>query len=203
MLRYAITSRASFPGDESEQRAALLRNAFHWVRDGFDYIQLREKDLPDAALASLASEILEDIKATRSPTRLLINTRVDVAIATGAHGVHLTAAPNELRPAEVRGRYASAHLPVPIVSVSCHTFAEIQRAVAEEADTILFGPVFEKFIDRDYSLAGQGLNRLGKVCALARPIPVLALGGITRENAASCIAEGAAGIAGIRLFHKG
>ena len=52
MLRYAITSRASFSGDESEQQAALLRQAFHWVRDGFDYIQLREKDLADAALAS-------------------------------------------------------------------------------------------------------------------------------------------------------
>jgi thiamine-phosphate pyrophosphorylase len=201
MLRYAITNRASFPGGEQDRQAALLRIAFHWVRDGFDYIQLREKDLPDTALASLASDILEDIKATPSPTRLLINSRVDVAIATGAHGVHLTAAPNELRPAEVRERYASAHLPVPIVSVSCHTFAEIPRAAAEKADIILFGPVFEKFVDCDYSLPGQGLNRLRKVCAAARPVPVLALGGITRENAASCIAEGAAGIAGIRLFH--
>ncbi len=50
MLRYAITSRALFPGDESAKQAELLRHAFHWVRDGFDFIQLREKDLSgDAA----------------------------------------------------------------------------------------------------------------------------------------------------------
>src|SRR5271154_1981092 len=100
MLRYAITSRASFPGDESEQCAALLRHAYHWVRDGIDFIQLREKDLSSDALSALASEILEVIAATHTPARLLINTRVEVAVATRAHGVHLTAAPDALTPAD-------------------------------------------------------------------------------------------------------
>ena len=111
MLRYAIRSRASFSGDESEQQAALLRQAFHWVRDGFDYIQLREKDLSSDSLAALASEILEAIAATPTPTRLLINSRAEIAIQIRAHGVHRRPRPQELTPAEVRGLYASANLP--------------------------------------------------------------------------------------------
>lgn len=201
MLRYAITSRASFSGDESEQQAALLRQAFHWVRDGFDYIQLREKDLSSDSLAALASEILEAIAATPTPTRLLINSRAEIAIATRAHGVHLTAAPEELTPAEVRGLYASANLPPPTVSVSCHSLIEVERARRNHADAILFAPVFEKWLRGEQHLEGQGLDRLAEACRAASPVTVFALGGITRENAASCIAAGAAGVAGIRLFH--
>jgi thiamine-phosphate pyrophosphorylase len=203
MLRYAITSRASFSGDEPEQRAALLRQAFHWVRDGFDYIQLREKDLSSDALAALASEILEAIAATPGPTRLLINSRAEIAVATRAHGVHLTAAPEELTPAEVRRLYTSAKLPPPMVSVSCHSLIEVERARRNRADAILFAPVFEKSLRGGQHIEGQGLDRLAEACRAASPVTVFALGGITRENAASCIAAGAAGIAGIRLFHKG
>jgi thiamine-phosphate pyrophosphorylase len=199
MLRYAITSRVLFPGDESAKQAELLRHAFHWVRDGFDFIQLREKDLATDALASLASEILEAISATPTPTRLLVNSCVDVAIATRAHGVHLTA--DALTPAEVRGLYVSAKLPVPIVSISCHTVFEVERARANEADLILFAPVFEKSLGSGQYLEGQGLVRLKEACAAASPIPVFALGGVTSQNVAACIAAGASGIAGIRLFH--
>ncbi len=117
MLRYAITNRALFAGEEPEKRNSLLRQTFHWVRDGFDFIQLREKDLSDDAIAELASEILEAISATAAATRLLINSRVDVAVATRAHGVHLTAAPGEMTPDGVRRLYASARLPEPVVSV--------------------------------------------------------------------------------------
>jgi thiamine-phosphate pyrophosphorylase len=203
MLRYAITSRVLFPGDESAKQAEVLRHAFHWVRDGFDFIQLREKDLSGDAIAALASEILEAISATPTPTRLLVNSRVDVAVATGAHGVHLTAAPDALAPAEVRGLYASAKLPAPIVSVSCHTLFEVERAKANQADLILFAPVFEKPLGSGRHLQGQGPDRLREACATAAPIPVFALGGVTSQNAAVCVAAGAAGIAGVRLFHGG
>jgi thiamine-phosphate pyrophosphorylase len=201
MLRYAITSRASFPGDEPEQRAALLRHAYHWVRDGIDFIQLREKDLSAEALSALASEILEAIAATRTPTRLLINSRAEVAVTTRAHGVHLTAAPKELTPAGVRSLYASATLPPPVVSVSCHCLIEVERARRNQADAILFAPVFEKPLGDGRHLEGQGPERLGEACRVAAPVPVFALGGVTRENAATCLAAGAAGVAGIRLFH--
>src|SRR5215469_3273892 len=111
MLRYAITNRGLFAGDEARKQEELLQHAFHWVRDGFDFIQLREKDLPDTSLASLASEILEAISSIPSHTRLLINSRPDVAVATRAHGVHLTADQDEMTPERVRGLYASARLP--------------------------------------------------------------------------------------------
>src|SRR5206468_12127554 len=96
MLRYAITSRALYAGDEFEQQAALLREASRWVADGIDFIQLREKDLPAGSIAALAREILRMITVASSSTKLLINSRPDIALATGAHGVHLTSAPGEL-----------------------------------------------------------------------------------------------------------
>jgi thiamine-phosphate pyrophosphorylase len=201
MLRYAITNRAMFPGDETRKQEELLRHTFHWVRDGFDFIQLREKDLPDAALASLADEILEAIGSTRSHTRLLINSRPGIAIATRAHGVHLTAAPDEMTPAQVRSLYASAGLPAPIVSVSCHSLDEVNRGHDNKADVILFAPVFGKNLDGGEAVPGKGLDQLRKACAAAEPIPVFALGGVTRENVPSCLSAGAAGVAGIRLFH--
>jgi thiamine-phosphate pyrophosphorylase len=205
MLRYAITSRALYPGDEQEKQAALLRQTYRWISDGIDFIQLREKDLSAAAIAALARNILKTIALTASSTRLLINSRADIAIATGAHGVHLTSDPCEVTPEEIRGLYASAKLHAPIVTVSCHTIEGVQRARDDQADAILFAPVFEKQL-RDQgnvrSIPGHGLDRLHAACTAAAPVPVYALGGVTLENADACIAAGAAGIAGIRLFHN-
>jgi thiamine-phosphate pyrophosphorylase len=204
MFRCAITSRALYPGDETQQQAALLREASRWIADGIDLIQLREKDLPAARIASLARQILLAItEATTSPTRLLINSRPDIAIATGAHGVHLTASPDELTPAQVRSLYALAHEPAPIITISCHTLEDVHRARINHADAILFAPVFEKIIagpDDHNTIQGQGIDRLRDACSAASPIAVYALGGVTLENAPSCLAAGAAGIAGIRLF---
>jgi thiamine-phosphate pyrophosphorylase len=202
MLRYAITSRAFYPGNEIEQQAALLRQASRWVADGVDLIQLREKDLPATDLAALAREILKAIALATSSTKLLINSRADIAIATGAHGVHLTASPRELTPAQVRRLYASVNLPAPVISISCHTMEDVQRARDNHADAILFAPVFEKNIAGETISPGQGLNQLRAACLAASPIPVYALGGVTLENAPACLDAGAAGIAGIRLFHQ-
>jgi len=202
MLRYAITSRALYPGNEIQQQAALLRQASRWVADGIDLIQLREKDLPAANIAALAREILQAIAVAGSPTKLLLNSRPDIAIATAAHGVHLTAAPDELTPAQVRSLYAAANRPAPIITLSCHTLEDVLRARANQADAILFAPVFEKIIAGQTITPGQGIDRLRAACRAASPIPVYALGGVTFENAAACLDTGAAGIAGIRLFHN-
>jgi thiamine-phosphate pyrophosphorylase len=204
MFRCAITSRVLYPGNELQQQAALVGEAFHWATDGIDLIQLREKDLPTATLTALAREILSAISQTNRSAKLLINSRPDIAVATGAHGVHLTANADELLPAQVRDLYASANLPRPIITVSCHTMEEVQRAHRNKADAILFAPVFEKIVASDgvLRIRGQGLDQLHAACVLASPIPIYALGGVTPENAASCIAAGAAGIAGIRLFHR-
>lgn len=202
MLRYAITSRALYPGDERERQAALLREVARWVADGIELIQLREKDLPDAEIAALAREILKAVTQAASSTKLLINSRPDIAIATGSHGVHLTAAPGKLTPALIRSLYASANLPAPIITVSCHTVEEVQRARDNQADAILFAPVFEKTLSEHETIRGHGLDRLHGACIAASPVAIYALGGVTLQNAATCMEAGASGIAGIRLFHK-
>jgi thiamine-phosphate pyrophosphorylase len=201
MLRYAITSRTLYPGDELQQQAALVRQAAQWANDGISLIQLREKDLPAAALADLARAILQSIALAGSSTRLIINSRLDIALATGAHGVHLTASPDEVTPTQVRDLYAAANLPAPIITVSCHTLEDARRARENKADAFLFAPVFEKMVAGEIVTPGQGLDRLRAACIAASPIAVYAMGGVTLENAQSCLDAGAAGIAGIRLFH--
>jgi thiamine-phosphate pyrophosphorylase len=202
MLRYAITDRARFARDEPSRQAGLLEQAARLAALNVDYLQLREKDLPAATLAHLARQILIVLKD--SPTKLLINSRADIALAVRAHGVHLTSAPGELTPAQVRTLYAQAGLPAPVVSLSCHTLEEVTQAAnsSEEArpNLILFGPVFEKVAAE--TTPGTGLELLAAACRAAAPIPVLALGGITAENTPSCLAAGATGIAAIRLFQR-
>jgi thiamine-phosphate pyrophosphorylase len=202
MLRYAITDRALYPGCEREKQTALLRRAARWAADGIDRIQLREKDLPAADIAALAREILKTIAAASSATKLLINSRADIALATGAPGVHLTSIPGELTPTQVRTLYARVNLPAPIITISCHTLDEVQRAHEDRVDAILFGPVFEKVVAGQTITPGQGLDQLRAACTSASPVPVYALGGVTLTNAHACTDAGAAGIAGIRLFHN-
>lgn len=217
MRRYAITDRTLLPGSSQladkarvpyisqshrdewdSQLSALIRQTAQWAADGIDYIQLREKNLHTADLTALARSILEILHNT--PTKLLINSRPDIAIATGAHGVHLTSAPGQLTPSQIRELHVTTKLPPPIVSVSCHTLAEVEQA-RNHADLILFAPVFQKSIAGQIVASGQGLEALHTACLTAAPTPVYALGGITTENAATCLQAGAAGIAGIRLFH--
>jgi thiamine-phosphate pyrophosphorylase len=199
LLRYAITDRALFSGDESNRRAGLLQQAARLATGaGVDFLQLREKDLPAADLATLATSLLQILGG--SPTRLLINGRADIAVAVAAHGVHLTSTPGELTPSQVRALYAAAGLPYPSITVSCHTLDEVRRTAAASPDALLFGPVFAKSVAGQHITDGIGLALLSQACAAATPIPVLALGGITPANIASCLQAGAAGIAGIRLF---
>ncbi|QHS53290.1 thiamine phosphate synthase [Edaphobacter sp. 12200R-103] len=199
MLRCAITDRSLFAGDESQKQLRLLENAVHWVRNGIDLIQLREKDLPPATQVELAIKILQIIATESSPTRLILNAAPFLALEVKAHGVHLPSH-SPLRPGDIRRRYLKHHLPLPIVTVSCHNLAEVQIARRNHADAILFAPVFGKTIDGQLVTPATGLEILHDACLAAAPIPVYALGGVTEENASQCIAAGAAGVAGIRLF---
>jgi thiamine-phosphate pyrophosphorylase len=203
MLRYAITGRTLYLGDEPARHRALLQQAAHLASANIDFLQLREKDLPAATLADLAREILAILRAHNAPTKLLINTRADIALATRAHGVHLTSGPGALTPAQVRELYAHVGLPTPTISLSCHTLEEVSHAASpsEEArpDLILFGPVFEKAVAAN-TTPGTGIQLLAAACRAAAPIHVLALGGITEQNTPACLTAGAAGIAAIRLF---
>jgi thiamine-phosphate pyrophosphorylase len=200
--RYAITNRSLLlPAGTNEDRLPrLVHHAAIWAADGVDYIQLREKDLPAATLVALARQMLGALDNTS--TRLLINSRLDIAVAAHAHGVHLTAAQGRLTPEQVREVYAAANLPRPVVSVSCHTLDEVEVA-RDEADLILFAPVFHKTVGGEVVSAGAGLEGLRAACLAAGATPVYALGGVTYENGSECLLAGAAGIAGIHLFHRG
>jgi thiamine-phosphate pyrophosphorylase len=214
-LLYYITGRNEFRGDENTRRRALLAKIAEAARAGVDYIQLREKDLSTRELELLAREALTSVR-TSTPlrtevrelrTRLLINSRTDVAMAVGADGVHLRS--DDVAPDEARRVVTnlSAHCPPPtghfLVAASCHTAEDAFRAASEGADFAVFAPVFEKkdaplFLKKAASPAG--LAALREACRAK--IPVLALGGVTMQNAASCLDAGAAGIAGIRLFQE-
>jgi thiamine-phosphate pyrophosphorylase len=195
-----ITDRTAFAGDEATRRRRLLEKIAEGVAAGVGFIQLREKDLTTHELELLARDVVRVISETRQPnTRLLINSRTDVAIACGADGVHLRS--DDISPQEVRKIWnmadtASRARTTPVVSVSCHTLGEVEQAAKNGADFVVFAPVFEK---KDATGAHPaGVDALRKARQLA--IPVLALGGVNLENAGHCLDAGAAGIAAIRLF---
>jgi len=180
----------------------LLTLVEGWSIGGVDFIQLREKDLSAAALQSLTREVLATIGGR--PTKLLVNVSSSesapesaaLALGAGADGVHLAGTPLPGAATSVRKAFRSAS---PIISVPCHSLADIDVACGEQVDLILFSPVFEK-PSAGFSQPAQGLEGLRLACAAARGTPVLALGGVAVGNASGCIAAGAAGIAGIRLF---
>jgi len=200
-----ITDRVQFAGDESARQGALLAKIAEAARCGVDLIQLREKDLPVRELEILARAAVRVVRENsaleteKRETRLLINSRTDtdVAISSGADGVHLRS--NDISPAEVQKIWVrGGQRTRALVSVSCHSTAEVARAAAEGADFAVSAPIFEK---KDAPQARPaGLDGLREVCR--QKIPVLALGGITIENARACLDAGAAGIAGIRLFQE-
>ena len=197
-LLYYITDRSQFRGDERARRHALLAKVADAARTGVDYIQLREKDLSARGLETLAREVVAAVRENSPSTRLLINSRTDVALAAGADGVHLRA--DDVKPHEVRHVLeVSAHRPQAtdhfLVAASCHTASDVFRAESEAADFAVFAPVFEK-----KDTQATGIAALREACRAK--IPVLALGGVNLDNAASCLSAGAAGIAAIRLFQE-
>jgi thiamine-phosphate pyrophosphorylase len=195
---YYITDRRQLPGDAQEQERRLLEKIAECAAAEVDLVQLREKDLSARALEELALKAMAALKGSR--TRLLVNSRTDVALACGAHGVHLPA--NDLAASDVRAIFARAGVSEPVIGVSTHSAAEVASAEAHGADFAVFAPVFEK----SGTASREGLEELRRICrrteAAQPPMPVLALGGITLENARLCVAAGAAGIAGIRLFQQ-
>jgi thiamine-phosphate pyrophosphorylase len=200
VLLYYITDRTQFPGDEKARQLALLDKIAEATQCGVDFIQLREKDLPAGELEILCREAVRIVRTQpnedrKSITRLLINSRTDVALACDAEGVHLRS--DDISPSQVRSLWARAGCPSrTLVGVSCHSVADVARAASERADFAVFAPVFEK---KDAAHAHPaGLSGLREACQ--RGIPVVALGGVTLKNARSCRDAGVAGVAGIRLF---
>jgi thiamine-phosphate pyrophosphorylase len=205
LLCYVTDRRALRAANPAESIATLTQKIEEVAAAGIDWVQIREKDLPAREMASLTRQALgaaAKFSAKRaSAIRVLVNDRLDVAIAERADGVHL--GEKSLPVAEAKRLVASVQRKHAIdesflIGVSCHSVEAAAAAQRDGADYIFFGPVFATPSKSTFG-APQGVARLNEVCR-AVAIPVLAIGGITLDNAESCIAAGAPGIVAIRLF---
>ena len=167
----------------------MMKAVARAVASGVEWIQLREKHCSSKELAQAARQVIQ--LARQGETKVIINSRIDVALACGADGVHLPSdslAPNVVRRIAPKGF---------LIGVSTHSLEDALQAYNNGASYVLFSPIFQK---PGYSPA-QGLAALRLVCESV-PIPVLALGGITAANALECMEAGAAGVAGISMFQN-
>ena len=188
-ITYLITTGECDTSNFAHTSGRLLNVVRAAVDTGVQMIQIREKLLTGNLLSELAERVVEITRSSSS--KLLINDRLDIALATGADGVHLT----------------STSLPVGVVRESCpddfivglsvHTEDEALEAAAGRADFVLFGPVFPS----PGKGCGVGLHALRDVCSSAGSLPVLAVGGIDESNARSVLDAGAAGFAAIRSLN--
>lgn len=191
-------------GDDSRGIGALRDFIGKIAAAGVNWIQIREKDLDAQQLCGLASAAVEMARATR--VRIIVNDRLDVALAARAAGVHLGETSLPVAAAVSWKRAASqsdAHAIIPadfLIGASCHSLESAVQAERGGADYVFFGPVFTTPLKAAFG-EPQGLTRLEQVCRAVR-IPVLGIGGVTLENAAACIDAGASGIAAIRLFQE-
>ncbi len=181
MIRCLITD-----GTASTNESRWIEHKAAWLAAGIELMQIRERDLSVRQLAELTRKVL------RLPNpfgaKILINDRADVAIACGAHGVHL-------RDGSVLPEVFSR--PEFLVSVACHSIANAGKT--RGADFIVLAPIFSPLSKSD-SKPALGVTAITELAAATRT-PVLALGGITAGNARLCIEAGAAGVAGISYFN--
>jgi thiamine-phosphate pyrophosphorylase len=185
VLRCYITDRRQL-GSRDALMACIARN----LAAGIEWIQIREKDLSARELFELVQRVRELPDAGRA--KILVNTRVDVALAAGAAGAHLPDGSPEPR------HWSSIAPRDFLIGVSCHDVEGVRAAEREGANYVLYGPVFEPR-SKSSDVPPRGLAALGEA-ARAVHIPVLALGGITKDNTAECVSAGAAGVAAISLF---
>jgi thiamine-phosphate pyrophosphorylase len=191
---YLITSGATTAATtpESDDFARILKLVEAAVAAQIPLLQLREKDLNASVLYQLT---IRAAGITRgSATRLLVNDRSDIARDAGADGVQLTS--GSLKADVIRAMYGSDLL----IGVSCHSFAEARAAHDAGGDFIVFGPLFDTPSKREFGKA-FGVESLRAVTADLGDFPVVAIGGISLDNADECFQAGATGIAAIRLLH--
>ena len=198
-----VTDRKSLPASLVANPQALIERIAAATKAGVDWIQIREKDLCASEISGLVRESLALAKQAQQENhapKILVNDRLDVAVAERAGGVHL--GENSL-PAQTVSHWIGSLANRPglqnfLVGVSCHSLAGAIKAQQDGANYIFFGPVFVTPSKVSFGTP-QGLGKLREVCS-AVSLPVLAIGGIALENVTSCLGAGASGIAAIRLF---
>jgi thiamine-phosphate pyrophosphorylase len=173
---------------------AILQQASVAVNAGVQFIQIREKQLTAQVSFELTAAVVSIARRDgTNATRVLVNDRADIAAAAGADGVHLTT--SSLPPDVIRKTFGARLL----VGVSTHSLMEARNACSQDADFAVFGPVFSSPSKAKYG-PPLGLEKLAEAARELGAFPLLALGGISLENANECLAAGASGIAGITLF---
>jgi thiamine-phosphate pyrophosphorylase len=209
-----VTDRNSLPtlraGHPDLRVLDKIRGA---IDAGVDWVQIREKDLPAGKLLTLVERAIQATQdrvrnniglATgshfqRVQTKVIVNDRLDVALAASAGGVHL--GKESVALGEVvrwcRGGNAPREF---LIGASCHTLTEAREAEKAGVSYLIFGPIFDTPSKRAFGRP-LGIAELSAVCAAAR-IPVLAIGGVDMRNARECFLAGAAGIAAIRMFQE-
>jgi len=180
---YLITDR-KLAGD---RLIPICEEALAAAPPGSLAIQLREKDLPARELFELALQLKE--RCAKYGAALVINDRIDVALAAEADGVHL--ATNSIDATDARQLLG----PSKMIGVSTHNLAEVVAAARAGADFVVFGPVCEPLSKGSYG-APRGVAALAEAAKVSS-VPVLALGGITVERARELSGSGAAGVAAI------
>lgn len=190
--------------NEASPLDALLHHIENAAAAGVDWIQIREKDLSARELLDLTRRAITSAHGKVAPNkrhlpRIIVNDRIDVALAAGAAGVHLSAA--SIPPAEAVAWLRSGNGPANFsVGHSCHSVADAVAAEQAGVNYIFFGPVYETPSKASFGKP-QGTGALAEVCH-AVSIPVIAIGGITEANAPTCVKAGAFGIAAIRMFQQ-
>lgn len=180
--------------------ARLSEQIARAIAAGIDWIQIREKDLPARELLTVTREAVKSAAAGHN-ARIIVNDRLDVALAAQAHGVHLRESSAPVAVVNAWRRTAISEndsLRGFAIGASCHSVETARAAELDGADYVIFGPVFPTPSKEKFG-APQGIKQLEEASKAVK-IPVLAVGGVTEQNARECFAAGAAGIAAIRMF---
>lgn len=194
-LVFYVTDRLAYGPDEARSTARLLQTIGLAADARVDAVQLREKDLPGRLLLELA----EAAMSHGGTSKILMNDRLDVALAARTAGVHLGG--ESVPVADVVTFRKAGRAPAGfLIGRSCHSLDEARQAERDGADYVFFGPVFTTPSKARFG-PPQGADALAAVCRSVR-LPVVAIGGITLDNAGVCLAAGAAGVAAIRLFQE-
>jgi thiamine-phosphate pyrophosphorylase len=197
-LLYLISSRQAFrhnpENDESSAQQIQIEVIAKAAEAGCQLIQIREKDLSDQHLTDFTRRAIK--VARPHGAKVLVNGRIEVALAAEADGLHLPA--SSMEPAAARSILEKISRKDYLIGVSTHSLAEVQKAQSGGADFVVCGPIYETPSKRVYG-SPLGIERFAEICREAS-LPVFAIGGITIANFHEPLANGAAGIAAIGLF---